>query len=410
MTKLRTSSALLLIFTVFIFCATSQISAEGSEVLPWGVGRIRANLVWDYNGDMVVDEGANAGQYVSIAVIDTGVYYWTESETIHYHEDLEGNVLGGKGFRHWMCHVEENDNYEDIKGHGTHVSGTIAAVDNTIGVIGTAPKTKIYALRLYTQDPAEVANATRWAVHPYHYAQIISMSLGYDYDDPELREACDYAYAQGALLIASAGNDGKADDIDYPAKYTSVIAVGAVDQSDPIPQRASFSDMGPELELVAPGVNVYSTWLDDGYRNNSGTSMAVPHVTGVAALIWSSKIDPEYDENGNGAWDNSEVRDKLKDTALDLGDPGKDDSYGYGLVNAWYSNQRPPGDIAGSTADPSIPPDGRVNYKDLYVMLQAYGSKPEDPHWDIRADIIIDNHVNYEDLYIMQVHYGEIDP
>lgn len=168
--------------------------------------------------------------------------------------------------------------------------------------------------------------------------------------------------------------------------------------------------MGPELELVAPSVDIYSTWINESWKNDTGTSMAVPHVTGVAALIWSSKIDPEYDENGNGAWDNFEVKQKLIDTALDLGDEGRDYEYGWGLVNAWYSNQRPPGDIAGSTSTPPAPPDGKVNYKDLYVMLHAYGSKPGDPNWNPIADIIIDNQVDYKDLNILLQNFGKTDP
>lgn len=130
----------------------------------------------------------------------------------------------------------------------------------------------------------------------------------------------------------------------------------------------------------------------------------------MATLVFNSKLDPDYDYNNNNQWDINEVWAKLIDTALDLGDEGRDYEYGWGLVNAWYSNQRPTADIAGSTTDPTVPPDGRVNYKDLYVLLHAYGSYPGHPNWDIRADITIDNHVNYKDQYILLANYGKIDP
>jgi subtilisin family serine protease len=162
------------------------------------------------------------------------------------------------------------------------------------------------------------------------------------------------------------------------------------------------SNYGFELELVAPGVNINSTWPGDTYKVDTGTSYAVSHVTGVAALIYASKIDPEYDFfDGDGEWDNVEVRKKLDDTALDLGSLGKDVYYGYGLVNAWYANQRPPGDVNS---------DHYVNIKDVTIVSAAYGSKPGEPNWDPRADINIDNHVNIKDMVIVQSNFGKSDP
>jgi subtilisin family serine protease len=233
------------------------------------------------------------------------------------------------------------------------------------------------------------------------------MSFGFYGDRVEeeflnsLEEACNNAYNSGVLLIAASGNDDK-PIVMYPAAFASVIAVGAVDQSD---NRAWFSNYGyPELEFAAPGVDINSTFPPDTYLVDSGTSYAVPHVTGTAALIFGSKVDPEYDANSNGRWDSSEVREKLKDTALDLGQSGKDGYYGYGLVNAWYSNQRPPGDI---TYDYTV--DGR----DLALLTWHWGKTPEDPYWFEYArpcDININNEVDVADLAIMCVHYIEFDP
>jgi len=304
-----------------------KVKALG-EVLPWGVDRIDAEKVWDSDGDLVVDEGANAGS-VKVAVIDTGIDY--------DHPDLADNVKGGVSF------VDYTSNYMDDNGHGTHVAGIIAAVDNDEGVIGVAPKVLLYAVKVLDSEGSgyvsDVIAGINWAVE--NGMQIISMSLGTNTDYDSLRQACDNAYNAGVLLVAAAGNDASRftvrfgiDTIDYPARYDSVIAVGAINQED---ERPSWSSTGPELELAAPGVDIYSTYLDNTYATLSGTSMACPHVTGVAALIFASNIAevaPDYDQDGDGAWDASEVRAWLQATAEDLGDPGKDELYGYGLVDA----------------------------------------------------------------------------
>jgi subtilisin family serine protease len=394
MVKLRIWLAGLLMLGVLVASASSQIYAYGSWTLPWGVERIHANSLWDNNNDTIVDSGANAGQNVTIAVIDFGIdYLILENGTIYYHPDLNGNVLGGMGFRYYGGTVQLIADYNDDWGHGTHVAGTIAAVGIDGGVVGVAPRTKIYALKLFTGDQNEVAAAINYSVDWLH-ANIISMSLGFFQDSLVLRTACDYAYyARGALLIAAAGNENAS--INYPAAYDSVVAVGAVDKNDQRWVNASYpgegSNFGPKLELVAPGVDINSTWLNGDYHKETGTSMAVPHVTATAALIWSSK----------GSWDNQQVRVALRQYALDLGTPGRDDYYGYGLVNAWEPNQRPLGDINV---------DYRVNLIDVFTVALAYGSVPGDPKWDQRADINIDNKVNLIDYEIVRLNWGKVDP
>ena len=319
------------------------------EVLPWGVDRIDAEQVWDSNGDLIVDEGANAGEAVKVAIIDTGVDY--------NHPDLAGNVKGGASF------VDYTSNYMDDNGHGTHVAGIIAAVDNEVGVIGVAPKIELYALKALDSEGSgyvsDVVAAIDWAVE--NGMQIVSMSLGANNDYKSLRQACDAAYASGVLLVAAAGNDASRftvifgiDTIDYPARYDSVVAVGAINQED---ERPSWSSTGPELELAAPGVDIYSTYWDNTYAALSGTSMACPHVSGVAALIFASNIGeiaPSYDFDGDKIWDADEVRAWLQATAEDLGNPGKDEFYGYGLVDAEKAvpkpaDSKPPSKVTGLT-------------------------------------------------------------
>lgn len=172
---------------------------------------------------------------------------------------------------------------------------------------------------------SDVVAGIQWAID--NEMDIISMSLGSNSHSATLQAACDNAYEAGILLVAAAGNDYQGwrfwewDTVDYPARYDSVIAVGATNASD---TKASWSSTGPDLELAAPGVSIYSTYLGGGYATMSGTSMACPHVAGVAALVWAG--EPELTKD--------QVRARLRTTADDLGDPGRDEWYGYGLLDA----------------------------------------------------------------------------
>jgi subtilisin/minor extracellular protease Epr len=293
-----------------------RVKALG-ETLPWGVDRIDAEKVHAY---------PNKGVGVQVAIIDTGID--------HNHPDLYANYLGGYDF------VNGDSDPMDDNGHGTHCAGTVAALDNTIGVIGVAPETELYALKVldssgsgYTSD---VISGIEWAVKGINQregddddAEVISMSLGSDQGSTALQDACNYAYDHGTLVVAAAGNDGnapgKGDNVDYPGRYPTVIAVAAFDIND---VRARFSSTGPDVELAAPGVDVYSTYLDDTYATGSGTSMACPHVSGVAALVFAACIS-DGNWNGNLA---DYVREILDSTAEDLG--YDTNLQGYGLVDA----------------------------------------------------------------------------
>lgn len=371
---------------VLLLVALSATVSAQIENLPWGVERIRADQVWDtdWTQDFVVDPGANAGQGVRVAVIDTG---------IADHPDLAGRVANGISF-------EIGEYWEDYFGHGTMVAGIIAAIDNGNHLIGIAPRVSLYAIKAYT--PQNIANGIDWAVG--QGVHIISISQGTSTYNADLETAVNNAYNSGVLLVAAAGNENLGI-VTYPAAFDSVVAVGATDQNDNrwVADWNKGSNYGSQLEFAAPGANINSTYPPNTYNVDSGTSFAVPHVTGTAALIFASKVDPNYDSNGNGQWDNFEVREKLKDTALDLGYSGKDGYYGYGLVNAWYSNQRPPGDITY---------DLIVDVIDLSITGFWYGTFFQDPNWWYarRADINIDKVVDVIDISIVSIHYGEIDP
>jgi len=277
------------------------------QTIPWGISDINVPQAWLTTN----------GSEVKIAVIDTGIDYM--------HPDLAGKVIGGHSF------VSHTKDYMDDNGHGTHVAGIIAALNNDIGVVGVAPGASLYAVKVLDSTGngylSDVIDGIQWSVK--NNAQVISMSLGLSTDNRALHDAVDAAYNSGVLVIAAAGNtNGGA--VTYPAAYSSVIAVSAIDINNSI---ASFGSVGPQVELAAPGVNVYSTYLGGGYATKSGTSMACPHVSGTVVLILATPPGT-YDQNGNGKWEPAEVRKKLDDTATDLGAPGLDPYYGYGLVNA----------------------------------------------------------------------------
>jgi subtilisin len=261
----------------------------------------------------VVRAAGNGGAGVKVGVIDTGIDYT--------HSDLDGNYQGGYDF------VNADTDPMDDNGHGTHVAGTIAAEQNGAGVVGVAPAASLYAVKVLDATGSgsygDVIAGLQWCVD--NHMQIASLSLGGSVGCSTLETACNNAYAAGVLLVASAGNSGTSagttDCVTYPAKYASVIAVGATTQTD---MRPSWSSTGPAVELVAPGDGIYSTARGGGYATMSGTSMACPHVTGAAALVIASGL----------ASSPQGVRDRLTSTADDLGTLGRDNLYGFGLVDA----------------------------------------------------------------------------
>ena len=277
----------------------------------WGVKRIGAGIVHDLG---------NQGAGIKVAVIDTGIDY--------NHPDLNANYAGGYDF------VNGDSDPMDDNMHGTHVSGTIAAEDDGVGVVGVAPKARLYALKVLNAVGSgyysDVIAALQWCVD--NGIQVTNNSYGSSGDPGvTLKAAFDNSAAAGIVHVAAAGNSGnrpgKGDSIIYPARYDSAIAVTATDANN---KRASWSSTGPKAELAAPGVSIYSTLPNGGYGTLSGTSMATPHVTGTAALVISAGIT---DTNGNGKI-NDEVRKRVDQTADDLGSPGRDSFYGYGLVDA----------------------------------------------------------------------------
>ncbi|OGF53850.1 MAG: hypothetical protein A2Z21_10405 [Candidatus Fraserbacteria bacterium RBG_16_55_9] len=244
------------------------------------------------------------GEGIEVALLDTGVDL--------RHPDLRTNVLGGIDL------VNDDDDPQDDNGHGTGVAGILAAAENGQGLVGVAPKTGIWVVKMLGENEqgsiSDLIQGIEWAAE--RGVKIISMSLGTTEDNAALHEAIRAAERAGILLVAAAGNKGS--QVLFPAAYPEVIAVAASDKND---QHAWFSNMGPEVELTAPGTDLLSTGLKGQYQSVNGTSFSVPHVTGVAALLFSS-----------GVSDSQEVRRRLDQTAEDLGLAMT--AQGYGLVDA----------------------------------------------------------------------------
>jgi subtilisin family serine protease len=287
--------------------------------LQWGVDQIDAEKAW----------ATSTGNGVKVAVLDTGIDY--------NHPELSGVYAGGYDF------VNNDGIPMDDNGHGTHCAGVIAAYkhfdlddEDQNGVVGVAYEVNLYGVKVLDSDgsgwTSDVIDGIEWCRQ--NSIEVISMSLGGNVGDSSLEDKLDDAYGDGIVIVAASGNDGKrnarSDTVDYPARYSSVIAVGATDSRN---KRASFSSTGSAMELVAPGVDVLSTYLNSQYATGSGTSMATPHVAGVVALVLSLTPGTMYDTDSDG-WDPAEVRKLLQDTADDLGSTGWDVEYGYGLVDA----------------------------------------------------------------------------
>lgn len=280
----------------------------------WGLPMIEADYAWDV---------LTGNRSTIVAVIDTGADYT--------HNDLGAvdSLIG------WDFVNNDNDAMDD-NGHGTHVSGIIAAtINNSEGVAGIASGITIMPVKVLNAQgtgwTSDIARGISFAAD--NGAKIISMSLGSWTSTRTLEDATRYAvYNKGCLLFAASGNDGLRLKT-YPAAYNWVAAVGAVGHDK---NRAWYSNYGDFVDLVAPGGSsdgtashdIISTLPGNRYGYSAGTSMATPHASGVAALYWSYK--PTFT--------NVEVARAMINNADDLGTPGKDIYYGYGLVDAWPAN------------------------------------------------------------------------
>lgn len=272
---------------------------EFFEPYQWNLTQIFAEIGWDIS---------SGTEEVIIAILDSGV----DPE----HEDLKERIsIGYNAF-------EDDDEFFDENGHGTHVAGIAAATTNNLtGIAGVSWFNSILPVKVLNEEAEgtafEVANGIRWATD--HGAKVINMSLGDSFNSKIMHDAIRYAYKNDVTLIAAAGNDNVETPM-YPAAYKEVIAVSAVDQRR---HKAIFSNYGGHIDVAAPGEHIPSTFLDNSYVMMSGTSMAAPHVAGLAGLIRS--IKPELT--------NDEVADIIRASANDIGPIGFDPYYGHGEID-----------------------------------------------------------------------------
>lgn len=221
--------------------------------------------------DLPAAWGRSMGEGVKVAVLDTGCDL--------DHPDLKANLLPGVNL------VGSGDPWDD-NSHGTHVAGIIAAENNEIGMVGVAPHAKILPVKVLDSrgngDLVTVAKGIRWAVD--NGADLICMSLGSPNPVQEVRKAIQYARGRGVVCFVAAGNSGLTKRVFYPADYPETVAIGSIDENM---NRSNFSNTGENLDFMCPGGRIFSTVPDNWYAVLSGTSMAAPFATGLAALLLS---------------------------------------------------------------------------------------------------------------------------
>lgn len=275
------------------------VPVSSNEQASWGYEKMNFNKAWTQG---------YTGKGVKIAVLDSGVA--THSEL---------SVSGG------ISMVDYTTSYADDNGHGTHVMGILNAKHDNRGLTGVAPDAEVYAVKVIDQGGEgtieDIAEGIAWAVQ--NDMDIINMSIGTFHNSEILTTVIGLAVANGTIVVASAGNEGvytgSGENMTYPARLSSVISVGAVNE---FLLRATFSSTGTELDIMGPGVDIVSTSKSGNYESRSGTSMATPFITGMVAIL--KEAYPEKTV--------FEIQDMIQKNATNLGVSGHDSKYGNGLA------------------------------------------------------------------------------
>ncbi len=355
----------------------------------WNLSKLNMPTAWD----------ASTGSGVTVAILDTGVAY--ENYSSAGRQFLIAPDLASTQFAPGYDFVNNDAHPNDDHGHGTHVAGTVAqSTGNSVGVAGVAYNARIMPIKVLSATgagtSAALANGIRFAAD--NGAQVINISLGSTASSATVESAIQYAYEKGVTIIAASGNSS-ATSVAYPAAHNAqVIAVGATRFDN---TRASYSNSGSALDIMAPGGDSAVDQNGDGYGDgilqqtfttgnpsafgyffNQGTSMASPHVAGIAALLISK---------GN-ATTPTDVRTAIESTAIDLGTPGRDNLYGHGLINpvgalSWVKNAPPPPpppeeEPEDPTPEPPAPPTEIEVFADGFEVSEWNGKWTEDTQND----------------------------
>jgi subtilisin family serine protease len=329
----------------------------------WGLAQVGAPQAWSMS----------TGHAATVAVIDTGIDLT--------HPDLVGSLwvnvgeVAGNGLDddnngcvddvHGCDFADGDGSPADGHGHGTHVAGIIGAeTDNGIGVAGMGWGVSVMPVRVLDDEGSggvwSVSEGILYAAN--NGARVINLSLGGYSGAPSLQSAISYAQSKGALVIAAAGNDNLSMPF-YPAVYDGVVGVAATDGAD---QKAGFSNYGSYVDIAAPGVDIYSTWLQPAaYREMSGTSMAAPMVSGLAALVWTRFPSATA----------SQVAAAMQKSAEDLGSVGWDAYFGWGRIQAADALRSAPLAAAGSPSgrEPAAAAPAAALYRSGEVIVSFCG-------------------------------------
>ena len=272
-----------------------------AQATPYGYNMVQANQF-----------SQNNTQARTVCIIDTG-YNLGHPDLPDQNDGVSGTA-NNSAVGNW---------YNDGNGHGTHVAGTIAALNNSTGIVGVYPSVDLHIVKIFDDNGNwTYASDLIGGINQCQSAgtDVVNMSLGGGSSSTAERNAMDQFNNNGILLVAAAGNDGNSS-LSYPSSYDAVMSVAAVDSNE---DRASYSQYNSQVEIAGPGSSVYSTYPTNTYATLNGTSMATPHVAGAAALVWS------FFPNCS----NDQLRAALNATAKDKGSSGRDNFYGYGIVKA----------------------------------------------------------------------------
>jgi subtilisin family serine protease len=330
------------------------------------LNQIKAYQAWDK---------VTGNENIIIAIVDTGVDL--------NHPDLKDNLVDGINL------LATNAPPEDDNGHGTQLAGILAARGgNQIGISGVLWKAKVMPIKVLDKngegDDFIVAKGIRYAADKG--AKIILMSSGIPTYSANMEEAVAYAQKRGVLVVAATGNEG--DRVNYPAAFPGVIAVGGVNSKD---QWSSFSNYGAEVDMVAPAEKIYTTNNQGFYDYATGTSMAAPQVAGAAALIWALHPNDTADQ----------VRQRLRQSADDLGTPGWNNKTGYGRLNLYRA-------VSENLSSDIYEPNDRMGKAAIIPInktINAKLSSDDDVDW-FKVNVPYNGLLTWDVQLVKQLDYG----